>query len=95
MKIIEIKALENGAHRNLSGVFFSVPNGWAVVPEDIETPNFPFGEIEVAEINGVMTVTKWTAGEIPETPEEEAPITEAERLRADIDFIAAMTGVDL
>lgn len=95
MKIIEIKSLKNGAHRNQTINIPYVPNGWAVVPEDIETPNFPFGEIEVAEINGVMTVTKWTAAEIPETPEEETPITEAEQLRADIDYIAAMTGVDL
>ena len=69
MRIIEIKALENGSHRNQSGDFSTVPNGYAVVPETLDTPNFPFGEIEVEEIDGVMTVTKWTAGEIPETPE--------------------------
>ena len=69
MRIIEIKAQENGAHRNQSGDFSTVPNGYAVVPETLDTPNFPFGEIEVEEIDGVMTVTKWTAGEIPETPE--------------------------
>lgn len=50
MKIIEIKALDNGAHRNQEGVFFEIPpEGWAVIPDDMETPNFPFGEIETTE----------------------------------------------
>ena len=67
MKIIEIKALENGGHRNqtIDGVI-SVPEGFAVIPDDMETPNFPFGEVEVEEIGGVMTVTKWIAGVVPE-----------------------------
>ena len=95
MKIVEIAALENGAHRNHNGNFLAPPNGWAVVPDDMETPNFPFGSVEAKKINGVMTVTKWTAGEIPETPEEEAPVTEVEQLRADVDYIAIMTGVEL
>ena len=76
MRIIEIALLDNGAHRNQSGGLSVVPAGWAVIPADMETPNFPFGEIEVEEINGVMTVTKWTAGEMPEPepiPEPEEP----------------------
>lgn len=96
MKIIEIKALENGAHRNQTGDFASIPEGFAVIPEDMETPNFPFGEITVEEIDGVMTVTSWTAGTLPEpepTPETEP--SEVEQLRADIDYIAIMTGVEL
>lgn len=74
MRIIEIIALCNGAHKNQSGDFASIPEGWAVIPDDIETPNFPYGEVEVEEIDGVMTVTKWTEGVIPE-PE---PIPKAE-----------------
>lgn len=74
MRIIEIKALENGAHRNQEGNFNAVPKGYAVIPEDIKTPNFPFGEIKAQEVNGVMTVTKWIPGEIPEPQ----PIAEAE-----------------
>ena len=75
MKIIEIKSLENGGHRNqtINGTI-TVPEGWAVIPDDMETENFPFGEISAEEINGVMTVTKWVAGVIPE-PE---PIPEPE-----------------
>ena len=95
MRIIEIQTLENGGHRNQTGYFKAVPEGWAVIPDDMETPNFPFGEVEVAEIDGVMTVTKWVAGTIPEVEEPEAPISETEQLRADIEFLAIMTGVEL
>ena len=94
MQIIEILALDNGAHRNQSGDFRNIPEGWAVVACD--TPNFPFGVPTVEEINGVMTVTAWEAGEIPEPePMPEVEPTEIEQLRADIDYIAIMTGVDL
>ena len=95
MRIIEFKALENGAHRNQTGYFKTVPDGFAVVPDNMETENFPFGEVEAKEINGVMTVTKWTAGTIPEVEEPEQPVSEVEQLRADVDYIAVMMGVDL
>ena len=86
MKIIEIVAPENGAHDNQEhhGV---LPEGWAFIPDDMECENFPFGEVEVEEVDGVMTVTKWTAGEIPE-PEpapEPKPTTD--------DILNAMLGV--
>ena len=95
MTIIEIQALSNGGHRNQSGDIPIYLEGWAVVPDDMETPNFPFGDIEVEDIDGVMTVTKWTARDIPEPEETEQPITEMEQLRADVDYIAVMTGVEL
>ena len=68
MRIIEIEALENRAHLNQEqeGAFASIPDGFAVVPDDMDTPNYPFGEIEVEEINGVMTVTTWIPGVMPE-----------------------------
>lgn len=66
MKIIEIAPLDNGAHRNQNGGLSVVPSGWAAIPADMECKNFPFGDVEVAEINGVMTVTKWTPGVMPE-----------------------------
>lgn len=95
MRIIEIKALSNGAHRNQDGDIFTIPEGFAVVPEGMELKNFPFGKVEAKEIDGIMTVTKWVAGTVPEVSEEERPISDAEQLRADIDYIAAMTGVEL
>lgn len=65
MQMIEIVALDNGAHRNqtFNGV---LPDGWAVDRNNLCAENFPFGEVEAEEINGVMTVTKWTPGTIPE-----------------------------
>ena len=72
MQIIEIIALDNGAHNNQTyhGV---IPEGWAVIPDDMELPNFPFGEVEAEEIDWVMTVTSWTPGEMPEPEPEPEP----------------------
>lgn len=80
MRIVEIVALENGAHRNqtmdaplaiLDGCSI-VPDGWAVIPDGMETENFPFGEVTAEDTGGVMTVTSWTPGTIPEP--EPAPV---------------------
>lgn len=95
MRIIKIETLQNGGHANSIGDFDFIPKGFAVIPDNIETPNFPFGEIKVEEINGVMTVTKWIAGKIPESDEIEQPVSAIEQLRADIDYIAIMSGVTL
>ena len=93
MKIIKIDAYNNGAHANQTKMtdFSSIPLGWAVIPDDITIPDtFPFVDIEVE--NG--TVIKMTSGVVPEPEEVYAP-TEEEKLRADIDYIAAITGVQL
>lgn len=61
MKIIEINALTNGAHRNQSGANV-LPEGWAIIPDDIIIPeSFPFVDIEV---DGNV-VTSMTAREVP------------------------------
>lgn len=89
MRIIEIKALSNGAHRNQDGGLDVIPSGWAVIPDDMELPDtFPFVDIEVEKVEHtrestildgepetytVMTVTSMTAGTVPE-PE---PVPEA------------------
>ena len=80
MKIIEINTLENGSHRNQTGNFTIIPEGWAVIPEEMELGNFPFGEIVVEEIEGTMTVTKWTPGIIPEPVPEPEPEPTTEEL---------------
>lgn len=65
MIIIEIQAQDNGAHRNQNGGLSVVPEGWAVIPADMECENFPFGDITVnAETPPV--VTKWTPLPMPE-----------------------------
>lgn len=76
MRIIEIAALDNGAHRNqtVSGRI-SVPEGWAILPDGLDTPNFPFGEITV-DHSVPPVVTSWTAGEVPEPEPAPEPTTE-------------------
>ena len=71
MRIIEINALPNGAHRNqtISGVI-PVSDGWAVIPDTIYIPDtFPFVDIEV---DG-QTVTSMTAGIVPDPEPEPEP----------------------
>lgn len=54
MKIIEINALSNGAHRNQVGFFTTIPQGWAVIPDGMTLPEtFPFVDLSVE--NGVVT----------------------------------------
>lgn len=64
MRTIEIASLSNGAHRNQTGLDV-IPDGWAVIPDEMETQNFPFGDIDVEEIDNIMTVTRWVPGIIP------------------------------
>ena len=80
MLIIEIAALENGAHRNQIGTFRTIPEGWAEVPSSITIPGtFPFVNIEVED--GV--VTSMTAVVVPEPePEPEPEPTDTEVLNA-------------
>lgn len=52
MKIIKVAALENGAHKNqtINGEIH-VPEGWAVIPNDMELPQtFPFVNITAEEV---------------------------------------------
>lgn len=80
MQIIEIAALPNGAHRNQTGTFRTITDGWAEVPSSIEIPDtFPFVNLTVE--NGV--VTSMTAGVVPEPePEPEPEPTIDERVTA-------------
>lgn len=93
MKIIEIQALGNGAHRNQTTTSTTIPTGWAEIPADVAIPEtFPFVDIQV-EGNKVVSMT---AGVVPEPePQPEPEPTETEQLRADVDFLAAMAGVTL
>lgn len=94
MKIIEIMPLSNGAHRNQTvSEAVTIPDGWAVIPDDMAIPEtYPFVDL-VVQGNQVVSMT---AGVVPEPePEPEPEPTETEQLRADIDFLAVMTGVTL
>lgn len=93
MKIIEIKPLPNGAHRNQTTTSTTIPTGWAEIPEDIAIPEtFPFVDL-VVEGSKVVSMT---AGVVPDPePKPDPEPTETEQLRADVDFLAAMAGVTL
>lgn len=83
MQIIEIESLENGAHRNQDGFIGDVPAGWAVIPDGMELPNFPFGDIAVDETQTPPVVTIWTPLPVPDDPPpENAPLTVEARLTA-------------
>ena len=100
MWIIEIAALENGAHRNQSGVVGDVPAGWAAIPDGMEVPDtFPFVHITVD--GGI--VTGMTAGVVPDVPDlgskkpsVEARLTaleaEAEQAKADREALNILLG---
>ena len=91
--IIEVMPLLNGGHRNQTGDFDAIPDGWAEIPVGLTVPDtFPF--VNITAVNGV--VTGITAGQVPEPEPTPTPTpTETEKLRADVDYIAAMTNVDL
>lgn len=76
MQMLEIRAQENGAHRNQT-YHNSLPDGWALIPEGMALENFPFGAVEVKNINGIVTVSKWTPGEVPATEPEDAADADA------------------
>lgn len=96
MLIIEKVAMENGGHRNQKGNFRNIPERWLVVPDDIEIPStFPF---VVLEMEG-ETLVSLLPGTLPgktEDPEDKTfnPISAAQ-LRADIDYLSVMMGVEL
>lgn len=69
---------------------------YAVVPDNMVQDIMQtrgFCDIVLNEDN--TEVVSFTAREIPVIQEPEQPVSEMEQLRADIDYIAVMTGVEL
>ena len=70
MKIIRIEPNGNGSHNNqtINGAdpaTFPVPEGWAIIPDGMATPNFPFGNVTV-DNQTPPVVTSWTPLPIPD-----------------------------
>ena len=87
MTMIEIVALENGAHRNQTYHSF-LPEGWAIIPRGLEIPDtFPFVDITVEEFEGRAVVATMTPGVVPE------PTPEPEREPTADDILNIMLGV--
>lgn len=73
MRLIKIESKGVGHLAQTIDRISEIPEGWAVVPDNMETPNFPYGEITVEEIDGVKTVTSWTPSEMPVINAETEP----------------------
>ena len=91
MRIIEIQALSNGAHRNQNGFAGDLPLGWAVIPEGMTLRNFPFGKVTAAEVAGVMTLVDWSPLPIPKPEEVEPELTWQDTIEAQVTYTAMMT----
>ena len=84
MWIVKLDALSNGAHQSHGGDgITSVPNGWAMIPEDFAVPDtFPFVDIEAEEVtyyNEVERTRKVTKTcEVESFDEDGKPITVTE-----------------
>ncbi len=81
-----------------NSVWDSNPYGddYAVVPEEmIESIRETKGYCDIKLSKDRTEVVAFTAREIPVIEEPEQPVTEAEQLRADLDYLAIMTGVTL
>lgn len=79
MFMIEIAALDSGAHKNQT-FHGTLPAGWAIIPDGLTIPaTFPFVDVEASD--GI--VTKLTEREIPETPDLPEPEVTIESLTAE------------
>ena len=90
MQIIEIEALDNGAHNNqTSSAITAPPPGWAEIPAGMAVPEtFPVVDIEVEG----DVVVKMTAGTVPEPEPEPTPEpTQLDRVEAQATYTAMMT----
>lgn len=83
MLIIEQAALENGAHRNQTGIFRDIPDGWLPVLPSIEAEArsyLPYIVIDEVDRGWIVAVSQ---GTIPEPePEPEPEPTDTEVLNA-------------
>lgn len=89
MRIVETKAAYNGSHRNQTVYTpdFPVPDGYAVIPDELVCENFPFGDIEVDYTQTPPVVTAWHPLPIPDpVPETPNPQTDTDELLVDLAY---------
>lgn len=91
MRVIELSAMTNGAHRNQNADFDITPlDGWAIVSEGLETPStFPFVKNLVQDESGV--VIGWE----PDQEAYEAAMAAANPLSGAIEARIAQSKADL
>lgn len=69
---------------------------YAVVPDEmVQGIRATRGYCDITLNNDGTEVVSFTPREIPDIPTPEMPVSEMEQLRADIDYLAAITGVTL
>ncbi len=97
LTIIEIEAREDGGHglQSQSHRTECWLEGWVAVPPQLEKAAWDCrGYCQLDIQDGVLV--DLTPGQAPEqAPAAEMEPTELERLRADVDYLAIMTGVEL
>ena len=94
MTMMQISALENGAHRNQTYHGF-LPKGWAIIPDGLDIPDtFPFVDITVEDFEGRAVVATMTAGVVPEpTPQPDPMPSIDERVATIENAMKSLTGV--
>lgn len=96
MTIIKISPYDNGGHDNntiygATPETFPVPDGWAIVPDDLERPEtYPFVDITVDDSNPPVVLTMTPGIVPPPEPIPEEP-TQLDRVEAQALFTALMT----
>ena len=79
MLIIEQAALENGAHRNQTGNFLEIPEGWLPVLPSIEAEArsyLPFIVLDEVDRGWIVAVSQGTIPEPEPEPEPETTLDE-------------------
>lgn len=96
MLAIELNPLHNGAHRNQRGEGFLVPEGWAIVPEELEQEAIlylPFIQLTVER--GVITGVAQGAIPAPDLVPAPEPTEEDDLMAMTIDHEYRITLLEL
>lgn len=95
LTIIELAAREDGGHglQSQSHRTECWLEGWVAVPEELEQAAWACGGYCELTLDETGALTALTPTQRP--PRGEPEPTLEEKLRADVDFLAAMTGVNL
>lgn len=95
LTMIELAAREDGGHalQSQSHRTEGWLEGWVTVPPALEVAVWECGGYCALELDDAGALVGITPTERP--PRKEDTPTETERLRADVDYLAALAGIDL
>lgn len=93
MIIIKNTPQKNGAYQNCFGNFTTIPDGWSLIPENINIPDtFPFMEVVWNENNNIINLLP-KEYVITSTPKQ-LPLSKLEKIRKDLDYLAKYLGIE-